>query len=78
MAVMVSVVVITSSFGAIGLGIAGAAALKAGATSAVDLTRDLADFLDIVVIPGDPTKEIHNTEKVVFVMKEGTIYRREH
>ena len=31
---------------------------------------------DIVVIPGDPVKNIRNTEKVVFVMKEGSIYRR--
>jgi len=31
---------------------------------------------DIVVIPGDPAKNIRNTEKVSFVMKEGVIYRR--
>ena len=30
---------------------------------------------DIIAIPGDPTQNIRQTEKVFFVMKEGVIYR---
>jgi imidazolonepropionase-like amidohydrolase len=33
---------------------------------------------DIVVMPGDPTSNIRNTEKVFFVMKEGVVYRNDH
>ena len=32
---------------------------------------------DIVVIPGDPTRDIRNAEKVFFVMKEGVVYRND-
>jgi imidazolonepropionase-like amidohydrolase len=32
---------------------------------------------DIVVIPGDPTREIRNAEKVFFVMKDGVVYRND-
>jgi imidazolonepropionase-like amidohydrolase len=32
---------------------------------------------DVVVIPGDPIQNIRQTEKVVFVMKEGVIYRND-
>jgi imidazolonepropionase-like amidohydrolase len=31
---------------------------------------------DVVAVPGDPLADIHATEKVQFVMKGGTIYRR--
>jgi len=30
---------------------------------------------DIVAMPGDPTSDIRNVEKVSFVMKEGVVYR---
>jgi len=33
---------------------------------------------DIIAMPGDPTQNIRQTEKVFFVMKEGVIYRDEH
>jgi imidazolonepropionase-like amidohydrolase len=32
---------------------------------------------DIVAVPGDPTGDIRQTEKVFFVMKEGVIYRND-
>ncbi len=31
---------------------------------------------DIVAVPGNPLDNIHQTEKPVFVMKEGTVYKR--
>ncbi len=31
---------------------------------------------DIVAIPGDPLKDITGTERVVFVMKDGVVYKR--
>lgn len=34
-------------------------------------------WADIVAINGDPLKDIHAMEKVVFVMKNGVVYRRE-
>ena len=40
-------------------------------------TIEAGKSADIVVIPGDPSKNIRNTEKVTFVMKEGMIYRRD-
>jgi imidazolonepropionase-like amidohydrolase len=30
---------------------------------------------DIVAVPGDPLKDIHATERVSFVMKNGVIYK---
>jgi imidazolonepropionase-like amidohydrolase len=36
-----------------------------------------AMIADIVAIPGDPTADIRQTEKVFFVMKEGVIYRHD-
>ena len=33
-------------------------------------------FADIVAVDGNPLEDIHATEKVVFVMKGGKIYRR--
>jgi imidazolonepropionase-like amidohydrolase len=32
---------------------------------------------DIIAVPGDPTRDIRETEKVFFVMKEGVIYRND-
>jgi imidazolonepropionase-like amidohydrolase len=33
-------------------------------------------WADIVAVSGDPLKDIHNMEKVVFVMKNGVVYRQ--
>jgi len=60
-------------------------ALKAGTSLDAELIG-VADRLgvlapgmlaDIVAVPGDPTKEIHQTEKVFFVMKEGVVFRND-
>ena len=32
---------------------------------------------DIIAVPGDPTRDIRETEKVFFVMKEGVVYRND-
>jgi imidazolonepropionase-like amidohydrolase len=34
-------------------------------------------WADIVAVPGDPLKDIHAMEKVVFVMKNGVVYRKD-
>ncbi|HVF41065.1 MAG TPA: amidohydrolase family protein [Gemmatimonadaceae bacterium] len=31
---------------------------------------------DLVAVPGDPLQDIHRTERVVFVMKDGVVYKR--
>lgn len=35
-------------------------------------------FADIIGVPGDPLEDISVTERVAFVMKGGTVYRRPH
>ena len=61
------------------------AALVAGTSADAELLG-VADKLgslipgrlaDVVAMPGDPTHDIHQTEKVFFVMKEGTIFRND-
>jgi len=32
---------------------------------------------DVIAMPGDPTENIRQAEKVFFVMKEGVIYRND-
>ena len=32
-------------------------------------------FADIIAVDGDPLQDIGNLEKVVFVMKEGKVYK---
>lgn len=38
-------------------------------------TLETGKFADIVAVPGDPSTDIHQMEKVLFVMKEGIIYK---
>jgi imidazolonepropionase-like amidohydrolase len=38
-------------------------------------TLEPGKLADIIAMPGDPTQNIRQTEKVFFVMKEGVIYR---
>src|SRR5579859_4925371 len=60
-------------------------ALKAGTSSDAELlgladkigTLEAGKFADIVTVPGDPTKNIRQVEKVLFVMKEGVIFRND-
>jgi imidazolonepropionase-like amidohydrolase len=61
-------------------------ALKAGTSADAELLG-LADKLgtleahktaDVVAVPGDVIENIRKTEKVLFVMKEGVIYRNDH
>jgi imidazolonepropionase-like amidohydrolase len=61
-------------------------ALKAGTSSDADLlgladkigTVEAGKLADIVVVPGDPTQNIRQVEKVFFVMKEGVIFRNDN
>jgi imidazolonepropionase-like amidohydrolase len=34
-------------------------------------------YADVIAVPGDPLKDIHQFESVKFVMKEGKIYKSE-
>ena len=40
-------------------------------------TLTAGKLADVVAVPGDPTVDIRQTEKVFFVMKEGTLYRND-
>jgi imidazolonepropionase-like amidohydrolase len=61
-------------------------ALKAGTSVDAELlgiqdrigTLEAGKLADVIAIPGDPTQDIRQTEKVFFVMKEGVIYRDDH
>jgi len=60
-------------------------ALKAGTSADADLlgladkigTLEAGKVADVVAVPGDPTQNIRQTEHVLFVMKEGVIYRND-
>jgi len=60
-------------------------ALKAGTSNDADLlglsktigTLEAGKLADVVAVPGDPVQNIRQTEHVVFVMKEGVIYKSE-
>jgi imidazolonepropionase-like amidohydrolase len=60
-------------------------ALKAGTSNDADLlglankigTLEAGKLADVVAVPGDPVKNIRQTEHVIFVMKEGVIYKNE-
>jgi imidazolonepropionase-like amidohydrolase len=59
-------------------------ALKAGTSADADLlgvadrlgTLEPGKLADIVACPGNPLENIRQVEKVMFVMKEGTVFRR--
>lgn len=38
-------------------------------------TLDAGKLADIVAVPGDPSVQIRQVEKVFFVMKDGIVYR---
>jgi len=40
-------------------------------------TLERGKLADVIAVPGDPTQEIRQTEKVIFVMKEGIVYRND-
>lgn len=60
-------------------------ALRAGTSVDAELlgiqnkvgTLESGKLADVVVIPGDPTQNIRQVEKIVFVMKEGVIYKND-
>ncbi|HEY1252828.1 MAG TPA: amidohydrolase family protein [Thermoanaerobaculia bacterium] len=66
------------------LGMAPAAALRSAGPMAAELLGLSADIgtlekgkeADVVAVPGDPLKDVHATEKTVFVMKGGQIVKR--
>lgn len=59
-------------------------ALKAGTSVDAQLlglfdktgSLEAGKWADIVAVPGNPVENIHAAEKVMFVMKEGTVYKR--
>jgi len=60
-------------------------AILAGTRGGADLIGDSADigsiqagrFADIIVVPGDPLKDIKVLQHVEFVMKGGEIFKRD-
>jgi len=58
-------------------------ALKAGTSVDAQLfglfektgSLEAGKWADIVAVPGNPAEDIHATEKVLFVMKEGTVFK---
>ncbi|MBZ5703118.1 MAG: amidohydrolase family protein [Acidobacteriia bacterium] len=40
-------------------------------------TLEAGKLADVVAVPGDPAENIRQTEKVLFVMKEGVVYRND-
>ncbi len=60
-------------------------ALKAGTSADADLlglsdkigTLETGKLADVVAVPGDPVQNIRQTEHVIFVMKEGVVYKNE-
>ena len=66
-----------------GLGMSPAAALRSATSSAATLlgvddrlgTITTGKLADIIAVPGNPLDDIHQTENVVFVMKEGQIVK---
>jgi imidazolonepropionase-like amidohydrolase len=60
-------------------------ALKAGTSADADLlgladkvgTLEAGKLADVVAVPGNPVENIRQTEHVLFVMKDGTIYKND-
>lgn len=69
----------------VNLGMAPLDALRAGTSVDAELlglqnkigTLEAGKLADVIAMPGDPTQDIRQCEKVFFVMKEGTIYRND-
>jgi imidazolonepropionase-like amidohydrolase len=67
------------------LGMKPASALKSATSNDAQLlgmtekigTLETGKLADVVAVPGDPLQDIHATEHVKFVMKEGVIYRND-
>ncbi len=67
------------------LGMSPLDALRAGTTVDAELmglqdkigALEAGKFADVIAMPGDPTENIREAEKVFFVMKEGVIYRND-
>jgi imidazolonepropionase-like amidohydrolase len=68
------------------LGMSPLDALRAGTSVDAELlgnldrigTLETGKLADIIAMPGAPTQDIRQTEKVFFVMKEGVVYRDDH
>ncbi|MDP9146497.1 MAG: amidohydrolase family protein [Acidobacteriota bacterium] len=68
------------------LGMKPADALKAGTFADAELlgladkigTLEAGKIADVVAVPGNPLENIRQTEHVIFVMKDGVIYKDEH
>jgi len=66
-------------------GMTPAAALRAATSLNADLlgiakelgTLEAGKLADVVAVPGDPTQNIRQMEKVFFVMKDGVVYRND-
>jgi imidazolonepropionase-like amidohydrolase len=66
-------------------GMTNAQALHAGTTAAADLlglrakigSLEPGKLADIVAVPGNPLEDIRVTQSVMFVMKEGVVYRND-
>jgi imidazolonepropionase-like amidohydrolase len=60
-------------------------ALKAGTSVDADLlgvadrtgALEIGKLADVVAVPGNPEADIRQTQKVLFVMKEGVVYRND-
>ncbi|HEX8163268.1 MAG TPA: amidohydrolase family protein [Pyrinomonadaceae bacterium] len=69
----------------VSLGMTPADALRAGTSVDAELlgvadrlgALEAGKLADIVAVPGDPLRDIRQTEKVFFVMKEGVVYKNE-
>jgi imidazolonepropionase-like amidohydrolase len=69
----------------VSLGMKPSAALKAATSADAELlglgakigTLETGKFADVVAVPGDPLQNIRQTEHVLFVMKEGVVYRND-